>query len=174
MPAQFLTEAEREHLNRFPEQIAPDDLITYFTLSTTDFRLVEKQYGRRNRLGFALQLGAIRYLGFSPDQLDTAPPEMVGFLAQRLKVSPDALKMYAERAQTRTEHLQKICAYLGFRETTSNDLEVLVNWLLEHALEHDNPVVLFQLAADKLRADRLVRPGVTRLERLVGTVRERT
>ena len=43
---------------------------------------------------------------------------------------------------------------------------------MERAIEHDKPTLLFQLACDKLRRDQIVRPGITRLERLVATARE--
>ena len=43
---------------------------------------------------------------------------------------------------------------------------------MERALEHDKPTLLFQLACDKLHREQIVRPGITRLERLVATARE--
>ena len=50
---------------------------------------------------------------------------------------------------------------------------MLADWLLERALEHDKPTLLYELACEKLRTAQLVRPGVTRLERLVAETRER-
>src|SRR5882724_1306066 len=66
MPIDFLTAAERERLNRFPEPIPDDDLRVFFTLSDEDQLEVGKQRGAHNQLGFALQLCALRYLGFAP------------------------------------------------------------------------------------------------------------
>ena len=40
-------------------------------------------------------------------------------------------------------------------------------------MEHDKPTLLYALACEKLRTEQLVRPGVTRLERLVAETRER-
>jgi hypothetical protein len=40
MPIGFLTDAERDRLNRFPIDIAPTDLLAYFTLSETDLALI--------------------------------------------------------------------------------------------------------------------------------------
>jgi TnpA family transposase len=51
------------------------------------------------------------------------------------------------------------------------DLQILASWLLERALEHDKPLLLFQLACEKLYRDKIVRLGVTRLEKLVATAR---
>src|SRR5262249_29202449 len=45
-------------------------------------------------------------------------------------------------------------------------------WLGERALEHDKPSVLLQLACEQLCRDHIVRPGLTRLERLVATARQ--
>ncbi|MBV9280755.1 MAG: Tn3 family transposase [Chloroflexi bacterium] len=172
MPVQFLTEAERTRLSRFPPQIPPEDLITYFTLSAADLAVLAPHRGAAIRLGFALQLGALRYLGFCPDDL-TAPPAAVrAFLEQQLGLLPDMAPIYGQRAQTRTDHLQEIHAYLGFRDATPADLRALTAWLVERALEHDAPTLLFQLAAERLSADKIVRPTVIRLERLVASARE--
>jgi TnpA family transposase len=48
----------------------------------------------------------------------------------------------------------------------------LQTWLGERALEHDKPTLLLQLACDKLRREHIVRPGLTRLERLIATARQ--
>ena len=171
MPVQFLTDAERARLNAFPAEITPDDLITYFTLSPADRAQLHTLRGDQNRLGFVLQLGTLRYLGFCPDDLTTAPATVVAYLAEQLGVAPAALADYGTRAQTRTDHLQRVQRYLGFRDADLFDLAALADWVLQRALEHDKPSLLLQLAIEKLYADRIVRPGVTRLERMVATAR---
>ena len=59
----FISLSERENLNRFPSDIPEDDLIAFFTLSTIDKGLLLDRRGDHNRLGFALQLCTVRYLG---------------------------------------------------------------------------------------------------------------
>ena len=108
MPGQFLTSAERERLERFPSAVAPADLIAFFTLSESDLAQIPVKASPHNRLGFALQLCALRYLGFSPDDLTTAPADVVQHLATQVKASPDSVVEYGQRAQTRTGHLQAI------------------------------------------------------------------
>jgi len=73
MPIDLLTDSERARLGRFPAQIGEQDLIDYFTLSASDRRQVPKTSTAANRLGFALQLGAFRHLGFCPHDLTAAP-----------------------------------------------------------------------------------------------------
>ena len=59
--------------------------------------------------------------------------------------------------------------HLGFRTATASDLEGLRDWLAAEALVTDRPIVLFQLACARLYAMKLVRPGLTVIERfLVG------
>ena len=115
MSSSFLSASEQARLNRFPEQISHEDLITFFTLSDKDTTVVAKQRGSTNRLGFALQICALRYLGFAPDDLSTAPWDAIAFVAQQLTVAPEAVHAYGNRINTRTTHYQQIQAYLGFR-----------------------------------------------------------
>jgi hypothetical protein len=63
VPVGFLSDAERERLERFPAQVVPGDIETYFTLSRADRRQVPRTASPANRLGFALQLGTLRFLG---------------------------------------------------------------------------------------------------------------
>src|SRR5215207_7872035 len=172
MPIDFLTAAERERLKRFPEPIPDDDLRVFFMLSQADQLEVGKQRGAHHQLGFALQLCALRYLGFAPDDLGTPPWPAVMYVARQLGLPPEPIKAYGSRIKTRTTHLQQIQAYLGFRPALPLAFVALTSWLVDRALEHDKPTLLLQLACEKLRREQIVRPGITRLERLVATARE--
>ena len=57
--------------------------------------------------------------------------------------------------------------HLGYRKAGPEEREQLAHWLLDRALEHDRPLLLWQLACEKLAADKVVRRGVTVLERMV-------
>jgi hypothetical protein len=171
MPIGFLTDAERAQLNRFPDEIPHDDLSAFFTLTDGDIQEIDRQRGDPNRLGFALQLCALRYLGFAPDELGTAPAPAIHFVAHQLGLTPEALQTYGHRLHTRTDHLRRAQAHLGFRKAAPADLNALAQWLLQRALEHDKPTLLLALACEQLRREHIVRPGITRLEQLVATAR---
>jgi hypothetical protein len=172
MPIGFLSPTDRDRLNRFPAQIPDDDLRAFFLLSDADQQVINHQREAHTRLGFALQLCALRYLGFAPDDLSTTPEEAVCYVAGQLDVSAAAIHAYGQRIKTRTTHLQQVQAYLSFRLATPLDFYALQIWLVARALEHDKPALLLQLACEKLRRDQIVRPGLTRLERLVATARQ--
>jgi hypothetical protein len=81
MPGTFLTAKEREHLACFPDDIPNWDLMTYFTLTEQDRTFIKSHRSDTHRLGVALQLCTMRYLGFCPTALHEAPMETVSRLA---------------------------------------------------------------------------------------------
>ena len=139
MPIGFLTAAERDRLDRFPTPIPDDDLFAFFQLSEADHTAINQQREDYTRLGFALQLCALRYLGFAPDDLRTVPREAVVYVARQLGIPAAALAAYGRGIATRTMHLQQIQAHLGFRKALPHDRYALTVWLEERALEHDKP-----------------------------------
>jgi len=104
VPGRVFTETERRRLGAFPSEISEPDLIRYFTLSVSNLEFVRQQRGDHNRLGFALQLCALRYLGFCPDDIATTPSAAIAFVSDQLQVAPEALHAYGARPQTRTGH----------------------------------------------------------------------
>ena len=171
MPGTFLSTNERERLACFPDDIPHWDLITYFTLTEPDRSLVDTYQSDANRLGTAIQLCAVRYLGFCPANLQAAPGEMMAFLARQLQVDPTALQTYGTRRMTRSTHFNAVLHHLGFRRVQPEDHEPIVGWLTERALEHDKPTLLLQTVCEHLKQQHMLRPAVTTLERWVVTAR---
>ena len=171
MPIHIFTETERTKLDTFPEEITHDDLITFFTLSEADREQLPFSSAPHNRLGFALQLCTLQFMGFVPEDLARIPPAVVEYVAEQIEVEPILVK-YGVRVQTRTDHFNVVQHYLGYRTAEQTELAELSAWLLERALEHDKPSLLFELACQKLRTDKIVRPAVWRLERLITSARQ--
>ena len=99
MPRMFLTSTERERLSCFPDDIPQWDLIAHFTLTEHDCSLIDIYQGETNRLGAALQLCAVRYLGFCPANLRTASGDMTAFLARQLRGYPETFFVLLQRDQ---------------------------------------------------------------------------
>ena len=171
MPSTFLTLKERERLTCFPDEIPQWDLITSFTLTEKDGALITTYQGDTNRLGAALQLCAVRYLGFCPADLHTASSDVTTFLASQLQVDPGALQDYGTRRMTRSTHFNAVVHHLGFRRIQPDDQEPIVAWLTERALEHDKSTLLLHLLCEHLKQHQLIRPAVTTVERWVVTAR---
>ena len=171
MPVQFLSDAEHARLNRFPEEVEPDDLDRYFWLCDDDREAMQSLRGAHNQLGFGLQIGCLRYLGFFPDELQQIPTVVVDYVAAQFQLSSEVLVLYSQGSSQQRQHQKQIQTLLGYRRATPLDLLSLDKWMLSRALEHDKPLLLFQMACDWLKQNQLIRIGTTRLERRVATVR---
>lgn len=128
MPTRFFSDAELARLTGYPTEIADDDLVTFFRLETEDLAwLLREHRGPANRLGLALQLATLPWLGFVPDDLSSAPGPAVQRLAAQIGVDPDALSDYGGwKEQTRTEHLREVLARLDWRSPGRGELKALV------------------------------------------------
>ena len=168
MATQVFADGELDRLRGFPE-IGRDELFRFFTLTPADVGFVDPGRGRgpADRLGLAVALCTLPWLGFVPDKVSSAPPVAVARLAGQLGVDPDELRSYGRRAKTRTEHLRLVAKYLGWRLPTTMELKELDEFLLARSLEHDSPTLLFRLGCEYLISARVIRPGpVTVVERV--------
>ncbi|WP_420865759.1 DUF4158 domain-containing protein [Actinomadura welshii] len=86
---------------------------------------------------------------------------------------PGVLDFYGKRQQTVSDHLKQVMKYLGWRTASpgTEELKELEQFLLDRAMEHDSPSLLFHLAAEYLIGARVIRPGVVTLMEMVGTAR---
>jgi hypothetical protein len=164
--------AERRTLDAFPEQIGPEDLDERFKLSPADLRFAFKHRGD-GRLGVAVQLCALRWLGFVPDDLAAIPQPALLSLCDQLEANTGDLDGYGARGQTRTDQLAAARAHAGFRPWDAPEASALEAWLTVRAMEHERPKALFTLASEQLHVLRIARPSVDQLVRLIGAARER-
>jgi Domain of unknown function (DUF4158) len=166
------SDEELDRLRSFPD-ISREELIRFFTLTPADVAFIDPGRGRgpADRLGLAVQLCTLPWLGFVPDDVAAAPPAAVARLAERLQVSAGALGRYGERGQTRTEHLRAAARYLGWRPAKALELKELEEFLLARAMEHDAPSLLHRLACEYLISAKVIRPGVVVLLERVAAAR---
>jgi Domain of unknown function (DUF4158) len=103
VPAGQFPEDHVERLRTFPD-IGRDDLIRYFTLTPADVAFLDPGRagpgrGPADRLGLAVTLATLPWLGFVPDEVRAAPPATVARLAERLGLDPVVLAGYGQRAR---------------------------------------------------------------------------
>jgi hypothetical protein len=172
--ARMFSEEQLERLQSFPD-LARDDLIRYFTLTQADVAFVDTGRGRgpADRLGLAVQLCTLPWLGFVPDEVRSAPPTAVARLAERLGLEPVVLQGYGRRAHTRSDHLLLAAGYLGWKSAPAGgpEMKELGQFLLDRAMEHDSPTLLINLAAEFLMSVKTIRPGVSVLEKMITSAR---
>jgi hypothetical protein len=177
MPVRYLSDPELARLRGWPSEIADSDTVTYFTLSANDLAWLTGFNRAENRLGVAVQLSALPWLGWVPNDLTGCPEAALDRLALRLALDPttvaDLLAAYGGwQGETRRKHRGLVLARLGWRLCGAGERKLLDEFLLARALEHDAPGVLLQLARDWLRAERIVRPPMDSLTRRVAAARD--
>src|SRR5215203_3038207 len=175
MPVSFLTEDQERRYGRFAGDPSPEQLARHFHLDDADHAFVAGHRGAHMRLGCAVQLGTVRFLGTFLEDPTDVPVRVVRCLAEQLDLTVDG-HMAAYRASGwRWRHPVEIREAYGYRTFDAPGLSFrLTRWL--YALcwtGTDRPSVLFDRATVWLMAGKVLLPGATTLERLVARVRAR-
>ena len=114
----FLTAAQRDRYGRYPDVVTPNDLSRCFHLSDDDRAQIMSCRGHHNRLGFALQLSTVRYLGTFLDDPIAVPSSVLQSLSHQLDIHTlDGLQSYRNGEQ-REEHVTKIRKRYGYGDIT--------------------------------------------------------
>lgn len=162
----FLTPAQRENHGRYATPPTPDQLSRFFHLNDEDLAQIRSCRGEHNRLGFALQLSTVRYLGTFLEGPVAVPSEVVRTLADQLGISKlDNLPAYRAGKQ-RWEHAAQIQINFGYSDITEPPGWVSPDALALRALLDWNrtPSVLFDHAATWLLAHKILLPGCSTLK----------
>jgi hypothetical protein len=108
VPVEFLSDAEAAAFGRFDGAVSRDELDRVFFLDDADRELIGGRRGARNRLGFALQLGTVRWRGaFLPDPSEV-PDVVLEYGAAQLGVEDrSCVGRYLERRPTRFEQRRR-------------------------------------------------------------------
>lgn len=158
-------------LGAFPARTGPEDVKAFFELSPGDLRFAFSHRGEA-RLGVAVQLCTLRWLGFVPDDLAELPQPALLSLCVQMEADPEDLALYGTRDQTRSDHFLAVRDRAGFRAFDQVERGLMEEWLARRAMEHERPKALHALACEQLRSSRVVRPAVDVLVRLIGAARE--
>jgi TnpA family transposase len=121
----IFTERQRAALFDLPTDEL--SLLKFYTLGDDDLENIRQRRRPENRIGFALQLCALRYPGRALAPGEMIPREVLSFVGAQLGVPADALLTYATRRQTRQQHmdtLREIYGYKTFTGRGARDLRV--------------------------------------------------
>lgn len=165
MPPRTLLSAEqRTRLFATPTESA--EMVRHYTLGADDLAFVRTKRRSVNRVGFAIQLCLLRYPGFGLGPAEQPPEGMISFVAHQLGAPPAAFGNYAQRDQTRRAHVVELQRYLGLRTFGLADWRACLRVGSDAAWATDRgePIVVAILA--HLRANRVVLPSATVLERI--------
>lgn len=86
MSLPILTGADRDAFDRFPAEINDRELGAFFTLIDDDLERITAVHDAAARFVLAVEVGAVRWLGFIPDDVRACPGPAVAYLAEQLDV----------------------------------------------------------------------------------------
>jgi TnpA family transposase len=165
---ELLTPAQREELLASPtEEI---DLIRHYTFSTHDFAVIRRCRGDHNRLGFAVQLCYLRFPGRLIALGEVPYPPILGMVAAQLKVPTGAWNFYAERAETRREHLLELQEHFDFQTFTRAHYRQFALELAALADQTHQGIILARTLIEALRKAKIIIPGLPVVERMCAEV----
>ncbi|MFI2352989.1 DUF4158 domain-containing protein [Streptomyces sp. NPDC019443] len=103
MPTNFLSDEQRRRFGHFTEDPDEGQLAGSFLLDQTARRRAMAARSGRNRIGWAVQLGTIRYLGPFLENPEEVPAVVVGYVAEQLGLDPGELAGYGT-GEARWDH----------------------------------------------------------------------
>ena len=175
MPIEFLTEEQKNQYGRYNTEPNETQLARYFLLDDTALTLINKRRRDYNRLGFALQLTTVRFLGtFLPDPTEV-PNNVLHFIAQQIDADVENLAQYMSRKVTRYSHSSEIQTFYGYHEFNTPPWRFRLTRLLYTRawISNERPSLMFDFATAWLVHHKVLLPGVSTLSRLISEIRER-
>ena len=166
----YLTPDQRHALTQIPADLSDREIARYYTFTQKDLDLIRQRRRLHNRLGFAVQLAVLRFPGRPLKELAGVPSRVLAVIADQIQVPASAFARYGDRDNTLYEHLDEIRRTYKFREYGWREDLWFARSLHPQAMESGRPVPLIEQALELLRAEGIIAPSLTHLERLVWIV----
>jgi hypothetical protein len=134
MPVEFLSQDQQHRYGRYTEDPSPLQLARYFHFDDRDRQLIGHHRRDYSRLGFAIQLGTVRFLGtFLADPTDV-PGNVVTNVADQLDIHDSRCLAQYGMHETHWDHTAEIKREYGYREFHDPpEVFRLVRWLYTRA-----------------------------------------
>ena len=133
--------------------------------------LFDARVSPAHHLDQAAHICLLRWLGWSPVNVERLPYAALVALCKQLHLEVPSGGLKPLAARTSRFHAQRAREHLGWRKYTAAVEHSLSEWLKSLAAEHDQGSVLLDGLLRHLYQQKIVRPGLSRLERLVVTTR---
>lgn len=160
----ILTERQRSSLLDLPTDEM--SLLRNYTLSDEDLEHINERRRPENRLGFALQLCALRYPGRALSPGEVIPHDVLAFIGAQMGLTGDALLSYAARRQTRQEHLEALRDIYGYKAFTGRGARDLKDWLDQQAELATSNEDIARRFVEECRRSLTILPALSTIERL--------
>jgi len=141
-------------------------IVRHYTFSPEDMALIRQRRRAANRLGFAENLAYLRLPGRVLGIEEMPPADMLAFVAKQITCEPTDFGVYAQRGETRREHLGELQAYLDVRSFRRNDKRTVAHVAIEQANGSDRGDVIVSAMIEYLRERRILLSAAVTLEKI--------
>jgi len=141
-------------------------MLKHYTFGDDDLDHIHERRRPENKLGFALQLCALRYPGRALTPGEVIPQEVLAFIGAQLGIPADALITYAARRQTRQQHMGALRTIYGYKAFAGRGARDLRDWLFNQAEDAQSNEDIAQRLLAQCRKTLTILPAITTIERL--------
>lgn len=176
MPVSFLSPVQCDNYAKYPTDLPPDIVDSLFFLDDQDMEWIANKRGDFSRLGYALQLTTVRFIGAFISDLNQIPRVVIERVAIQIKVNdPESCISMYMKSEQRWRHAVEIRARYGYIEFAEKGSRYRLGRILCALCwtGTDRPGVLFDHAVGWLSTNKILLPGITVLERFVAEIRSR-
>jgi len=176
MPISFLSQAQRENYARYPSGLRSDIVASLFFLDDQDLEWISSKRGDFSRLGYAVQLVTVRFLGTFITDLTEIPYVVIERIALQIKIDdPNSCLVIYQDSRQRNRHSIEIRERYGYVDFLEKGSRYRLGRILCALCwtGTDRPGVIFDHAIGWMCTNKILLPGVTTLERFVAEIRSR-
>ena len=146
---------------------AKTELEAHWLLLPDEYRLLHEKM-EKHRLAFAIMLKYLQYTGRFPEKFTEVPSTVINFLAEQLNLNVDVINHYELEERIVRDHKSIIRQFLGLNTVTSNDIEQIEEWLLDHVLSQENSIPAIEsFVYNRLNEMRLVPLTKSQIEQCI-------
>ncbi|MEY4531903.1 MAG: hypothetical protein RLZZ156_2624, partial [Deinococcota bacterium] len=174
IPSEEPDVSEYRSYGQYLTEPSQTQLETYFVLTPSDLELIAVRRLDSTRLGMALQLCTLRFLGTFLENPLLVPKAVMLFVSKQLGLENVNLERYQNSKDARLEHRKLIGVHLGYRDFEGAPFLRIARMLL-NKLSIDNEVnaVLIDLVTHELELGKVILPSIKRIMLLIGRCRKR-
>ena len=177
MPVQFLSPNQIAQYGRYAADPSPKQLARYFHLDDADLGVMDIWREDHTRLGFAVQLCTVRFLGNFLTDWAELPLVILVYLAKQLGIKDTSVwQRHYVGSKTQKRHRQFIREHYGYEDfhRSRKTFNMLRRLYIRAWVTEERPLVLFDFATTWLVQNKILLPGASVLERLVARVIDRS
>ncbi|MDR3492075.1 MAG: DUF4158 domain-containing protein [Gammaproteobacteria bacterium] len=111
-----------------------------YNLDEDEIQLIKSKHTNKNKLAFAILLKYFQLEGHYPKDKKVLDPTLINSLVVQLNISPCCIENFTWEGRSIEQFRHEIRNYLGFKEATLGDAELLKAWLI-HSILPEAPTI---------------------------------